>query len=84
MNTSPGSLGDVPWDVVTETSTGPIEPAGEVAVIWVPESTVTDPAAVVPKSTSAPGANPVPVTVTAVPPDVGPASGLTPVTAGVP
>ena len=50
-------------------------------MIWVSETAVTD-AAAVPKSTAVSPVNPVPVIVTCVPPVVGPAVGLTPVTPG--
>ena len=71
----------VPPDVVTVTSTVP-DPAREVAVSEVAEETVTPVAAVVPKCTVAPEAKFVPVTVTTVPPLIGPCVGLTPVTDG--
>ena len=56
-------------------------PAGEVAVIWVSETTVKV-AAAVPKSTAVAPVKSVPVMVTEVPPAVGPAFGLTEVTVG--
>ena len=67
----------VPKLSVTVTSTGPGEPAGEVAVIWVGELTVNDDAAVAPKWTEETLKNPEPVIVTEVPPAVGPAFGVT-------
>lgn len=73
--------GDVPPGVVTVTLTVP-DPAGAVAVISVAETTDTPVAAAVPKLTVAPATNPVPVTVTMVPPAVTPPIGLSPVTAG--
>ena len=57
-------------------------PAGEVAVIWVSESTVKVVAGVVPKSTAVAPVKPVPVMVTEVPPAVGPEPGATEVTVG--
>ena len=71
----------MPLGVVTVTSTMPV-PAGEVAVIDVSLATVRLVAAVVPKSTAVAPVNPVPVTVTDVPPAVDPEVGLTPVTVG--
>ena len=71
--------------VVTVTSTTPVStPAGAVACSVVAEVTVTSVAAVAPKETLAPGTNEVPVTVTTVPPAIGPAPGLSPVTVGGP
>jgi len=55
---------------VTTTSTAPAACGGAVAVIEVPLATTTFDAAVPPKETPAPGTNPVPVRVTAVPPAV--------------
>jgi hypothetical protein len=66
---------------VTVTSTVPV-PAGAVAVIDVAELTVAVVAETNPKSTVAPATKPLPVTTTDVPPAVGPAPGLTAVTAG--
>ena len=66
---------DVPLVVVTVTTTVPADSAGEMAVMEVEELTVTDAAGVVPKSTVAPVAKPVPVMVTLVPPEVGPPAG---------
>ena len=83
-NWSATPVGDVPWSVVTVTSTEPVEPAGATAEIDVPESTTTLVAAAVPKRTVAPGTKPVPSTVTAVPPAGGPPLGDTPVTVGAP
>lgn len=50
----------------------------------VADVTATAVAGTPPKSTVAPGANPVPVTATAVPPVVGPVSGATAATVGAP
>jgi hypothetical protein len=74
-------VGLVPAGVVTVTSTVP-EPAGEVAVTWVSETTVKPVAAVDPKLTPVAPVNPVPVIVTSVPPAAGPEVGLIPVTVG--
>ncbi len=49
--------------------------AGEVAVIWVSETTVKLVAAVAPKATAVAPVKPVPVMVTVVPPAVGPEVG---------
>jgi hypothetical protein len=69
--------------VVTLTSTVPV-PAGEVAVIDVPELTVKPVAAVAPKVTAVAPLKPVPDIVTVVPPVCGPAVGEIEVTAGAP
>ena len=63
------------------TSTVPA-PAGAVAWIVVSDDTENDAAAVVPNETAVAPLKPLPVTVTAVPPSVGPAVGLRPVTLG--
>jgi hypothetical protein len=69
---------------VTRTSTVPAAPAGEVTVIEVEELTTTLVPAFAPNATAAlVVVKFVPVTVTDVPPDVGPEVGLTPVTVGV-
>ncbi|BBH18908.1 hypothetical protein Back11_02530 [Paenibacillus baekrokdamisoli] len=65
---------DVPPVVVTLTSTVP-EPAGAVAVICVAEFTLKPVAAVAPNVTAVAPDRFVPVNVTVVPPDVGPAVG---------
>ncbi len=62
---------DVPPEPVTVTSTVP-EPAGAVAVSDVPEDTDTLVAAADPKLTVSPAANPLPVTVTVLPPPAAP------------
>ena len=62
-------------------STVPV-PAGDVAVIEVAELTVKPVAGVAPKLTAVAPVNPVPVTVTEVPPAVGPAVGEIEVTVG--
>jgi hypothetical protein len=69
-------------EVVTVTSTVPEDSAGAVAVIWVLLLTVYDVAGVPPKFTALAPVNPVPVTVTTVPPPVDPDDGDTPVTEG--
>ncbi len=56
--------------------------AGEVAVIWVSETTVKVEAAVAPKWSAVAAVKPVPVMVTEVPPPVGPAFGTTELTVG--
>lgn len=65
----------------TVTSTAPV-PAGLIAVNVVELLTVTLDAGAVPKKTAAPAANPLPVTVTVVPPALGPAAGLIELTDG--
>ena len=72
----------MPPGVVTVMSMAPAEPAGAVAVIEVALLTVTLVALVVPNFTALALVNAVPVTVTLVPPLVGPADGLTLVTVG--
>lgn len=62
-------------------STVPV-PAGVVAVTWVALLTVNELAAVPPKFTADAPLRLVPVTVTDVPPAVGPLEGLTDVTVG--
>jgi hypothetical protein len=57
-------------------------PAGVVAVIVVLFTTTTFVAATLPNVTVAPVAKLLPVIVTAVPPDIDPLDGLTPVTVG--
>jgi hypothetical protein len=61
----------------------PVTLGGDVAVNVVSDVTVTAVAGVVPKATEVdPSTKPDPVTVTVVPPAVGPLSGLTAVTVG--
>ena len=72
----------VPAEVVTVTSTTAADSGGDVAEIEDDEFTVNDVAGVEPKATAVAPLRSVPVMVTAVPPLVGPESGLTPVTAG--
>ena len=81
MNRSAGAVADVPFGVVTVTSTVPV-PAGLSAVIVVALTTVTFVAGTVPKSTAVAPVKPVPVIVTNVPPAAGPEDGLRPVTIG--
>jgi hypothetical protein len=71
----------VPEDVVTVISTVPV-PAGEVATIWVAEFTVKLEAKIVPNFIAVVPVNPVPVTMTAVPPAAGPPVGEIPVIVG--
>jgi len=63
-------------------STVPAEPGGLVAVIVVELTTVKPVAAVLPKDTDVAPVRFVPVTVTNVPPAVGPELGEIPVTDG--
>lgn len=67
------------WELVspcleTVTRTEPV-PGGVTAVIRVSETTLKDAAALVPKRTALAPVKPVPVTVTLVPPAVGPEVG---------
>jgi hypothetical protein len=76
----------VPSGVVTVTSTTPaVDVAGDVAVIDVPLAVVlavTVVAGTPPKSTAVAPVNPVPVSVTDVPPAMEPVAGEIPVTTG--
>ena len=78
---SAADLADVPPAVVTVTSTLPV-PAGDVTVNVVALTNVTLVPGVAPNWTVATTLNPVPVTVTAVPPLAGPPEGLMPLTVG--
>jgi len=82
VNWSAEDVALVPPTVVTVTWTVPADPAGEVTVIWVAESTITLAAAVAPKCTDGVPVKPVPVIVTDIPPTTGPAAGEIPVTVG--
>ena len=82
MNVSAALVALVPPGVVTVTSTAPAACAGEVAVIEV-ALTTEKLAAVPPNDTAVAPVKLLPVMVTLVPPAVGPAFGLTPVTVGV-
>ena len=82
MNWSALLVGDVPYGVVTVTSTvRPNGTAGAVAAIEVPEVTVKV-AGKPPKETAVAPVKVVPVMVTAVPPTAGPELGLTEATLG--
>ena len=75
----------VPYAVVTVMSTTPPPGealAGDVTVALVDDETATLVPAVLPNLTVMPLANPVPVSVTDVPPAIVPLVGLTPVTVG--
>src|SRR5665213_3667282 len=67
----------VPFGVVMLTVTAPT-PAGDVAVIWVAESTVKLEAFVLPNCTTVAPVQPVPVMTTVVPPTSGPDAGTKP------
>ena len=82
VKSSAEDLAETPPGVVTVTSTVAAATAGLVTVIWVALFTVTPVPAVVPKSTAVAPVKAVPVTVTLVPPAVGPELGLTAVTVG--
>jgi hypothetical protein len=73
----------VPSGVVTVTATSPALPGGLVAVINVELLTVKEAALLEPKSTAVAPLKFVPVMVTWVSPEVGPAFGLTPESSGV-
>ena len=75
-------VAEVPLGVVTVTFTVP-EPAGTTAEIDVAETTLKEVAAVEPNFTAVAPVRFVPVTVTVVPPAVGPEEGPTAVTVGV-
>jgi hypothetical protein len=82
VNLSADVVALVPPGVMTVTSTGPAEPPGEVAVIWVAEFTVKAVAAVPPNITAVAPVNPVPVIMTPVLPLAGPLAGEMLVTVG--
>jgi hypothetical protein len=67
---------------VTFTLTAPAAPAGVAAVIFVLLTTVTAVAALPPRVTVAPATKLLPLIVIAVPPVVGPETGVTLVTEG--
>ena len=69
---------------MTATFTVPAACAGATALTSVGETNVTVLEPVEANATPAPGTKPVPVIVTAFPPMVGPATGLTAVTVGAP
>ena len=74
----------MPPGVLTATSTFPAPSAGDVAVHTVVDAQLTPVPALGPKATVVePATNPVPVTVTALPPPTGPAPGLMVRTVGV-
>jgi hypothetical protein len=75
-------VAEKPPKVLIVTSTVPAGLAGDVAVIEVSELTVKLVAATSPKKTPVAPVNPVPVTMTDVPPARVPEFGLTPVTVG--
>jgi len=79
---SDGPVEEVPPGFETVMSTGPAAPAGARASSEVGVTAVTAVEGVAPNETVASAVNPVPVTVTTVPPESGPATGTTPVTAG--
>jgi hypothetical protein len=78
---SAAETGDVPFAVVTVTSTVPV-PADDVAVIEVAELTVKAVALVAPNFTAVAPVKVVPVMVTDVPPATGPVVGEIDVTVG--
>jgi hypothetical protein len=82
VNWSAAPAAEVPSGVVTVTSTVAAAWAGDVAVIWVAESTVNEVAATAPKWTALVPVNWVPVMDTVVPPAIGPELGTTEVTVG--
>jgi hypothetical protein len=82
VNSSGEDGKDVPYGVVTVTSTVPTVPAGAVAVICVAESTVKSLAGVAPNFTAVAPFRLVPVMMTAGSPASGPLVGLTAVTVG--
>ena len=82
MNWSEPEVVDVPPAVATVTSTVEADSAGEETVSDVAELRVTPVPATVPNFTAVTPVKLVPVTVTVVPPEVGPDEGLTTVTVG--
>ena len=82
MKVSAELVGEVPADVVTVTSTGPDVPAGATAESEVAEVTLKEVAGTEPNLTAVAPVKLVPVTVTGVPPFVGPEVGLSEVTLG--
>lgn len=72
----------MPPGAVTVMVTGPADPAGTTAVIWVGERTVKEVAGVAPKVTAVVPVRLVPVRVTVFPPEVGPWLGVTPLRVG--
>ena len=83
MNWSALLVAEVPFGVVTVTSTAPLRlTTGLVAMICVSLLTVKLLAAVEPKAMPVAPLNPVPVMVTLIPPLAGPLVGLIPVTVG--
>jgi hypothetical protein len=82
VNWSAGEVAEVPAGVTTVTSTVPLLPAGLVAVICVSETTVIALALLAPNRTAVAPVNPLPVTVTVVPPPAPPLVGLIAVTTG--
>jgi hypothetical protein len=83
VNSSAGEVSEVPPGVATETSTVPGVPAGDVAVTEVGEVTTKLAAGVDPKLTAVAPLKLVPVTVTVVPPPIGPPGTLRPPTLGM-
>jgi hypothetical protein len=81
VNWSAADVALVPPGVVTVISTVPV-PAGDLMVSEVAELTVRTVPALEPNLTAVAPVNPVPVTVTVVPPAAGPAAGEIPVTVG--
>jgi hypothetical protein len=75
------ALVPVPAGVVTEIF-AVTAPFGTIALIWVPDTNVTEPAGFVPNLTVAPATKPVPVIVTVLP--VIPEVGVNEVTVGEP
>ena len=72
----------MPFGVMTWMWFTPVECAGDLTVRVVSDTTVKLVPGVFPNNTDVAPVNPVPVTVTTVPPACGPDAGLTPVTAG--
>ena len=85
MNWSADTVPDVPPGVVIVMSIVPAVPEGEVTVQVVALEQLTEVAALAPNLavvTVVPATNPVPLTVTPVPPPSGPMAGDTAVTVG--
>lgn len=82
LKPSATDVGLVPPGLVTVTSTVPLVPGGDTAVIDLAEFTVKPAAGTEPNITPVAVVKPLPVIVTVVPPAGGPAFGATFVTAG--
>jgi hypothetical protein len=83
VNSSAEVIAEVPFGVVTVTSTTPADPAGDIPIIMPEETTLNVATGVLPKFTAVAPVKFVPLIVTNVPPATGPLVGEIPVTVGV-